>query len=51
MKFNADLTPIVMGPGIDYRFESKRTLNSLRCEGLSVEELKAYLESGEMPTI
>jgi len=37
--------------GINYSAEGKRTLNSLGLEGLTVEELKTYLESGEMPAI
>jgi opine dehydrogenase len=37
--------------GINYSAEGKRTLKSMGLEGLSVEELKTYLETGEMPTI
>jgi len=37
--------------GINYSTEGNRTLKSMGLEGLSVEELKTYLETGEMPTI
>jgi opine dehydrogenase len=37
--------------GINYSAEGKRTLNSMGLAGLTVEQLKTYLESGEMPTI
>ncbi|MGB9440486.1 MAG: NAD/NADP octopine/nopaline dehydrogenase family protein [Desulfobacterales bacterium] len=37
--------------GINYSTESKRTLQKLGLKGLSVEELKTFLETGEMPAI
>ena len=37
--------------GINYSAESKRTLQKLGLKGLSVEELKTFLETGEMPAI
>lgn len=37
--------------GINFFAEGKRTLNSMGLEGLTVEELKTYLQSGEMPAI
>ncbi|UCF90527.1 MAG: NAD/NADP octopine/nopaline dehydrogenase family protein [Desulfobacterales bacterium] len=36
--------------GINYFAEGKRTMESLGLYGLRVEELKTYLETGEMPT-
>jgi len=37
--------------GINFFAEGKRTLNSMGLEGLTVEELKTYLQSGGMPAI
>jgi opine dehydrogenase len=36
--------------GINYSTEGKRTLQSLGLDGFSVEDLKSYLETGEMST-
>ncbi len=35
--------------GVDYFAEGSRTLSSLGLDGMSVDELKAYLDTGILP--